>query len=123
MRRSYTKVFRDEDKLFEMLGLRQSGESLNFLARKYNVDHSSVLYQCKKYQVEPMGQTIIRKEEKKIVVERTRTEPEIRKENRAGELIIISSREVNMGKNYIDYVKESKERKQRRRLHNKKIVL
>ena len=33
--------------------LRQKGYSFPFLAKKYQVDHSSIMHQCKKFSVEP----------------------------------------------------------------------
>lgn len=48
-REHYTKVFRDNEKLKEMLSLRLSGWSYPRLAARYSVDHTSVIYQCQKH--------------------------------------------------------------------------
>ena len=55
MAQNYVRVFNDKKLLEEMLMLRQKGYSLPFLANKYQVDHSSILYQCKKFSVAPKG--------------------------------------------------------------------
>ena len=53
------KIFRDQQKLQEMLSLRQQGWSLQKLAVRYGIDHTSILYWCKKYNCKP-GQKVIR---------------------------------------------------------------
>jgi hypothetical protein len=39
--------------LSEMLELRRENWSLTKLAEKYKVDHTSILYQCRKYEIVP----------------------------------------------------------------------
>ena len=48
---TYIKVFNDLDKLLEMLNLALDGVKYTDLGRKYDVDHSSIIYQCQKYGV------------------------------------------------------------------------
>ena len=51
MKYTYRRVFTDPNVLLEMLKLRASGKSYVYLAKKYVVDHSSIIYQCEKYGV------------------------------------------------------------------------
>ena len=53
MKYTYRRVFTDPNVLLEMLKLRAEGENFTYLAKKYNVDHSSIIYQCQKYEVSP----------------------------------------------------------------------
>ena len=48
MRTGDKRIFDDEKLLKEMLELRSAGWSYLKLAKKYNCDHTSILYQCKK---------------------------------------------------------------------------
>lgn len=50
MRTGDIRIFDDKKKLREMLSLYELGETLIFLARKYGVDHTSILYQVKKFK-------------------------------------------------------------------------
>lgn len=59
MRKGDHKIFRDQQKLQEMLSLRQQGWSLLKLAVRYGINHTSILYWCKKYNCKP-GQKVIR---------------------------------------------------------------
>ena len=44
--RTYVKIFKDDNKLREMLSLRQNGWTLKSLAIIYGVDHSSIYKWC-----------------------------------------------------------------------------
>lgn len=46
--RTYTKVFKDKDVLEEMLSFCREGFGASSVARAYNSDHTSILYQCKR---------------------------------------------------------------------------
>ena len=46
-RAPYKKVFRDPDLLNEMLDLARLGKSWSELARRYRVDHTSIIWRCK----------------------------------------------------------------------------
>lgn len=46
--RAYTKVFRDEEVLNKMFSMLDDGWTYMDLARFFNVDHSSIIYQAQK---------------------------------------------------------------------------
>jgi len=46
--RKYSKIFNDPKKLLEMLRLRRKGWNYPKLAKKYSVNHASIMYQCNK---------------------------------------------------------------------------
>lgn len=50
MRSSYKKIFKDKEKINELLRLRRSNPvmSIEALARYFECDHSSIIYQLKK---------------------------------------------------------------------------
>ncbi len=48
-REKYEKIFRNKDKLQEMLFLQSQGWSYLKLAKRFNCDHTSILYQVKKH--------------------------------------------------------------------------
>lgn len=49
--RTFKKVFRDLDKLEEMLRLRSEGWSLPMLGERYGVNHTSIWWHVKKYNI------------------------------------------------------------------------
>ena|SRR3990167_6561985 len=49
MRESYKKIFYNLEKLNEMIELRKKGWSYLQLANRFNVDHTSIIYQWSKY--------------------------------------------------------------------------
>lgn len=51
MKRTHKKPFVDKKLLEEMLLLREDGWSFLKLGRKYECDHTSILYQCKKFGI------------------------------------------------------------------------
>lgn len=108
MREHYTRVFTDSKVLKEMLALRAKGRGYSSLARRYGVDHSSIMYQCHKYhiekneapkdldkEIEEKNTKIVykQKEEEIVIVIRTKHKYE--------DLIF---EKVNEGKNYVEYV-------------------
>lgn len=50
-RENYKKIFKDKEKLIEMLTLYQQGHSLVELSEQYGCDHTSILYHLKKYKI------------------------------------------------------------------------
>lgn len=46
--RTYTKIFQNKDKLAELFKLRLEGMSIPKLAKKFDVDTSSIIYQLQK---------------------------------------------------------------------------
>lgn len=54
------RVFKDGQKLQEMLELLEQGVGLNFLARKFDCHHSSLIYWRKKFQIKIKGKGEIR---------------------------------------------------------------
>jgi len=52
MRKHYRRIFQtNPEKLQEMLTLADKGCSCSYLARKYAVDHTTILYWCKKHKL------------------------------------------------------------------------
>lgn len=49
------RIFKDEEKLRQMLNLRRVGWSFHALAEKYNCHVDSIKYQCGKHEVEWKG--------------------------------------------------------------------
>jgi len=111
---TYRRVFTDPNVLLEMLKLRAEGENFTYLAKKYNVDHSSIIYQCQKYEVSPKAKDpadkkilknlkeeieknntkIVYKQKEEVVVV-------VRKKHKYEDLIF---EKINKGKNYIEYL-------------------
>jgi hypothetical protein len=113
MRHCYIKVFRDKEKLTEMLRLRSQGVLTTILARHYGVDHSSILYQCRKYNI-IAGKEFIFED----IMNATETKEERRKANLDGfksrlfdlqkPQFEINGDKINQGKkSYADYLKAS----------------
>ena len=96
MKIEYQRVFKDKNKLKEMLELRQKGKSLPWLAKHYSCDHSSILWQCHKYGVVPgkpvkwTPREVVKKEDRKPT--------------------IYLKREINQGKMYKEYILAEKKR-------------
>ena len=53
MRKNDKKKFLDKTKLYEMLQLRRIGFSYNILSLMFDVDRTSLSYQCDRYQIKP----------------------------------------------------------------------
>lgn len=51
MKDRYRVFYNNPDLLQEMLRLRVAGWSLRLLSERYNVDHSSIRFQCKKFHI------------------------------------------------------------------------
>lgn len=52
MKKGGKRIFNDKEALQEMLTLRNKGWSYTALSVRFNCDHSSILYQCRKHGVE-----------------------------------------------------------------------
>ena len=93
--------------LLEMLKLRSEGRSLISLARMYGVDHTTIIYHCQKYRIIPF--------QRMPEIEVTLVERLPRKEHREKTRIeLLLEEPVNPGKNYTDYLREEKQRKEMR---------
>ncbi len=105
-RKHYKKVFNDKNKFWEMLELRSQGYSLPVLAGRYGVDHTTILWHCKKHGVEPGVPIERKKRELKVTIISPRTfNSQPLKENG-----------INPGKMYKDYLAEEKRREELRKI-------
>jgi len=140
MRFNDQKKFHRYPKLLEeMLELRKNGWPLKVLAKKYNMHHTSILYQCQKYKVKPGAKTKIKikfktlpnclicgkkvkfeyykycsrscylKAHKKI--EEIKVAPKI-----------INGEKINLGKNYLEYVKEEELKKLKKKFKSENLA-
>jgi hypothetical protein len=57
MRLGDVRIFKDPEKVEEMVRLRDAGWSWPRLATKYNCDHTSLIYQFRKFKKLPKGPT------------------------------------------------------------------
>src|SRR3990167_9657124 len=104
--RTYKKVFEDKEKLKEMLKLRAMGYSSPALAKKYKVDHSSILRKCSQYKIKPGSQIItingfVWGEKPKKIKKSAYRHEKIKPFPRRIEPLKI---ETNLGKTYQDYL-------------------
>ncbi len=108
-----SRIFKDKEKLLEMLSMRRQGFTFSFLARMYKCDRTSLRYQCRKYQIFP----------EKTVYVRNNQSAEIFNPNKIASRIIlkiapsfrsqwkvIDGERVNLGKSYKEYLKEYKQK-------------
>lgn len=96
--RTYKRVFDDKEKLQKMLVLRDVGWSYNALAIRFNVDHSSIIYQCQKHKElfnQPDKLTIYKKDA-------------LKEKYKYKDLL---NERICKGKNYAEYLKESLDKK------------
>lgn len=93
--RNYSKVFRESGLLEEMLSLREEGWAYNQLARKYNVDHTSIRYHCIKAGLADI-----------VVVRRLPLLPAIKKKPNSKKVhpILRTKESINRGKTYLEYL-------------------
>lgn len=54
MRQGDKKKFLSKPKLYEMLNLRRNGFSYNILSYIFEVDRTSLAYQCDRYNIKPL---------------------------------------------------------------------
>lgn len=96
-------IFKDEQLLQEMLVLRKQGLSSQFLAKKYKVDHTTILYQCKLHNVYPERIIRINKEREIFPLQKTEKLPEKKIEQHKYAHLIFEP--MNQGKMYRQYLK------------------
>ena len=132
MKKGGHKIFRDRQKLQEMFSLRQEGWSLLKLAVRYGVNHTSIIYWCKKYNCKP-GQKVIREFSKckvcgkpvnaianKFCSQKCYSQFCASKNEEIINEKIVEG--INQGKSYMDYVREENLKKTER-FRKLKIVL
>lgn len=86
-------IFKDNKKLVQMLNLRRCGYSTTFLAAIYGCDHTSILFQCNKFNVEPMNDVYSLEQILRQILPTFKYQ--------GGE-------RINVGKSYAEYLKEAK---------------
>lgn len=59
MKKGNRRIFNDKEALQEMLTLRDKGWSLIALATRFDCDHTSIIFQCRKHGVKPISEKII----------------------------------------------------------------
>lgn len=94
------------DVLEYMLSERRAGASLLFLAHKYRVDHTTIIYHCKKYKIQPLF-PLIGGQRKKVPV--AMPEPvQIQEMDSLEEALLPSDYEPRAhAKDYHDYLEEA----------------
>lgn len=109
MKKSGTFIFKDSNKLLEMLMLRRQGWTFYALAELYNCDRTSLRYQCRKYQIFPIKTIQIRNDKSKEIFDPRRIVTqiiiEIQPLEQEKQWIIIGDEKINTGKSYADYLK------------------
>ena len=108
-------IFEDMQKLNEMLQLRMQGYGPSTLANRYGVDHSTIIYHCKKSGLQmpgvrgiiivSSGMELMNRERKPRVVVRGATITVV---------IDFDGSKINQGKDYAEYVAEAKKKEQDR---------
>lgn len=118
MRDTYEKKFRSPEVLAEMLVLRyrpQEPLSLKAIGAKFAVDHTSVLYQCRKFESVLTALPAIDFASVLGVVEAQKTIPNPRFAKRNAPVYNpytdFDGTRINPGKNYHEYVAIERERK------------
>lgn len=123
--RTYTRVFTDPNVLKEMLELRAGGRGYSSLARRYKVDHSSIMYQCNKYEIKKyklpdrLQEKI--KEKNTTVIYPSQIKighfvpPINRKQDKYADLLY---EKINRGKNYFEYLKKEETKAVKRKFFN-----
>lgn len=102
MNRGRGKIFDDLRRLNEMISARQSGVGPSELARRYGVDHSTIIYHCRRNGVTKENV------ERVVVTQKVRISTKLR-----GFAVYTDKFEgrINPGKSYADYLIEQRERK------------
>lgn len=108
VRVSKPKVFKDTDKLLEMLMFRKTGFSFNFLADYYNCDRTSLRYQCRKYQIFPVKKVQMRNDKSPDIFNPRRIATTVIVQiapEKVSNWTVIDGERINTGKSYADYLK------------------
>ena len=100
-------TFTDKIALEEMLVLRMAGATYNDLGRRYEVDHTTIIYHCKKAgigtpELEPVK---LKRKERIIVPKQIVQRREIRLHP------ILAAERMNTGKTYAEYVEAQHQRR------------
>lgn len=94
--------------LLEILQLRRVGFSLDFLADLYDVDRTSLRYQCRKYQVFPTKTIWVRNDKSPEIFNPRRIMSDIIIQIspiQESNWMIVNGEKINTGKSYADYLK------------------
>ncbi len=102
-------LLKNPENLARMFEERRGGASLLWLARKYNVDHTTIMWHCRKIGVYPLV-PLIGGRRKEVRVDRYAMVPE--EELDALEQALTPSEEgpINKGKTYFEYVRIAMEK-------------
>lgn len=115
MKKTYTFISKDPEKLLEILSLRKAGLSLDFIAELYNCDRTSLRYQCRKFQVFPVKTIFIRNDKSTEIFNPKRIAHQILMEIAppvVSNWTMVEGERINTGKSYADYLALSPYRKQ-----------
>lgn len=108
IKKSGTFIFRDNNKLLEMLVLRRQGWTFYALAELYHCDRTSLRYQCRKYQIFPIKTIQIRNDKSKEIFDPRRIATqiiiELKPQEEESQWTIIDGEKINRGKSYADYI-------------------
>lgn len=101
-----TFIFRDKEKLLEMLSLRSAGWTFVALSEYYNCDRTSLRYQCRKYKVFPIKTVYIKNSNEVFNPKRIASHILIEiYPKKVSNWVIVDGEKVNTGKSYADYLK------------------
>lgn len=106
--------YRKNDKLLEMLSLRNSGWTFASLAELYKCDRASLRYQCRKYQVFPKKKRFIFNS--KEVFNPKRIYIQVISElfpQKVSNWVVVDGERINTGKSYADYLQSISPYKQK----------
>lgn len=93
MRINDKKVFLDKEKLYQMINLRLNGIAVSSLALFFNVDRSSISYQCDKYLIEPNDEVYTLER----IISKVLPKPDLT-------FKVINGERINLGRSYKEYL-------------------
>lgn len=99
MRKNDKAIFKDKDKLTIMLNLRLNGYTVDSLALLYKCDKKAIKYQCRKYDIAPVGQVCGIEKLIHLILPKV-VEPIFRPPSH---WMVIDGERINMGRPYKEY--------------------
>lgn len=125
----FRKIFQTSPRtLCEMITNARNGMTYSALARKYDVDHTTIIHWCRKYGIGPLSKDQSNSRIQEVMAARTQQDILLAKEKRANAkleanklkikrispsakfYIDDNGEKINLGKNYKYYVAKSKQR-------------
>lgn len=105
MTKGKSQIFKDPNKLQEMFTLRKAGWSSTLLSKKYGCDHTTILYECRKYGIYP--ERLIRINKERIIMATPKPiKPKTQQQTHKYAHLIFEP--LNQGKMYRSYLEQKK---------------